>query len=502
LKRFINADENYFIYTVYTVIIVRAGGGLWLSMLSFFYLLLLIFLMPYSYRCFILLYGSKRYRAVETPALEATHPFVTVQLPIYNERVIFPRLLRSVSELQWPRSRLEILVLDDSSEDATRLTESEARSHRSRGLDVRVVRREGREGFKAGALNNALKHTKGEYVLILDADNLPPRDLLKRTVPLFEANPRLGYVQVRLGNINRGFNRVSKAISLALDCHYIVEQPGRQSLSLVTNFDGSAAVLRKEAIMDVGGWNSETLTEDMHLSYSMRLRGWISTYLRDVVVEGEVPVTLNDFKNQQARWANGSTQTALRLVRGIWLSRAMSLPQKIDSTIHLTNYLVFPVILLSFLVMLLLTALNSFHPDSLYYWVVGASSLGGFGVFLMYAFASSQNGAGLKEKAANLGLLGALGVGLSAHFTISILKGLLRREQVFVPTPKYNLGNDNPGVKILHSNYRPPRAEYLLVLLSLSGVVLSLVKRAYALIPSFSIYLICFFVVAHYTTNP
>lgn len=473
-----------------------------LSLSSCFYALLLIFLMPYSYLCYILLYGSRRYQAVETPVLEAPYPFVTVQLPIYNEGAIFPRLLRSVSEIEWPRSHLEVLVLDDSSKETSRLIDSEAHGHRSRGLDVRVIRREGREGFKAGALNNALKHTKGEYVLILDADNLPPGDLLKRTVPLLEANPKLGYVQVRLGNINRGFNRVSKAISLALDCHYFVEQPGRQALSLVTNFDGSAAVLRKEAIVDVGGWNSETLTEDMHLSYSMRLKGWTSMYLRDVVVEGEVPVTLNDFKNQQARWANGSTQTALRLVRGIWLSRILSLPQKIDSSIHLTNYLVFPAILLSFLVILLFTALNRFHPGSFYYWVGGASSLGGLAVFLMYASASSLGRAGLKEKAATLGLLGALGVGLSAHFTISILKGLLRKEQDFVPTPKYNLGNDNLGVKIRNSNYKPPWVEYLLVLLSSLGLVLSLVNRAYILIPSFSIHLICFFVVAYYTMSP
>jgi len=151
--------------------------------------------------------------------------------------------------------------------------------------------------------------------------------------------------------------------------------------------------------------------------------------------------------------------------------------------------------------MLLLTALNSFHPGSFYYWVVGASSLGGLGVFLMYASVSSLDRTGLKEKAATLGLFGALGVGLSAHFTISILKGLLRKEQDFVPTPKYNLGNDNPGVKIRNSSFKPPRAEYLLVLLSSLGVVLSLVNRAYILIPSFSIHLICFFVVAHYTMS-
>jgi cellulose synthase/poly-beta-1,6-N-acetylglucosamine synthase-like glycosyltransferase len=450
------------------------------------YTLMLLFLMPYSYICYALISGSRRYRAPETPEMPGEHPMVTVQLPIYREDAVFPRLLRSVSEMEWPRSRLEVLILDDGGE-ASGLVEEEVEAHRSGGFDVRVVRRKGREGFKAGALNNALGLSRGKYILVLDADSIPPRDLLERTVPFLEADPGLAYVQVRQGHANRGFNGVSEAVSLALDCHFLVEQPGRQALSLVTNFNGSAGVLRREAILDIGGWNSETLTEDMHLSYAVRTGGWGSMYLRDVVVEGEVPVTLSDFKSQQARWAKGSTRTALKLLGRIWTSGRLSLSQKIDSAVHLTNYLAFRA--------------QGLNTPFLY--AVGTfSSLGALGVIGMYASASLWSEAGLLERVVNLFLLGLIGVGLSAHFTSSIFDGLFRNSNDFVRTPKYNLdGNNSAGVRIGRSARVLPFAEVLLSVLSALGLYLSLVNRVYSLSLSFAFHTICFLAVAYYSVH-
>jgi cellulose synthase/poly-beta-1,6-N-acetylglucosamine synthase-like glycosyltransferase len=465
------------------------------------YALMLLFLMPYSYICYALVSGSRRYRAPELTEMPGEHPTVTVQLPIYREDAVFPRLLGSVSEMDWPRSRLEVLVLDDGGE-ASRLVEEEVRAHRSRGLDVRVVRRNGREGFKAGALNNALAQSTGEYILVLDADSIPPRDLLERTVPHLEADPGLAYVQVRQGHANRGFNGVSEAVSLALDCHFLVEQPGRQALSLVTNFNGSAGVLRREAILDMGGWNSETLTEDMHISYAARVRGWGSMYLRDVVVNGEVPVTLTDFKCQQARWAKGSTKTAVKLLGGIWRSGRLSLRQKIDSTVHLTNYLVFPAMLLSFFTLLLMAVRAQGLNTPILYAVGAASSLGALGVVTMYVSASLGGEAGLKKRLSSLGLLGVIGVGLSAHFTASIIDGLLRNSNDFVRTPKYNLGDSNSaGVRIRRSARGLPVAEALLAVLSALGLYLSLVNRVFSLTLSFAFHMICFLAVAYYTVR-
>ena len=465
------------------------------------YALMLLFLMPYSYICYALISGSRRYRAPETPEMPGEHPMVTVQLPIYREDAVFPRLLRSVSEMEWPRSRLEVLILDDGGE-ASGLVEEEVEAHRSGGLDVRVVRRKGREGFKAGALNNALGLSRGKYILVLDADSIPPRDLLERTVPFLEADPGLAYVQVRQGHANRGFNGVSEAVSLALDCHFLVEQPGRQALSLVTNFNGSAGVLRREAILDIGGWNSETLTEDMHLSYAVRTGGWGSMYLRDVVVEGEVPVTLSDFKSQQARWAKGSTRTALKLLGRIWTSGRLSLNQKIDSAVHLTNYLVFPAMLLSFIATLLL-AFRAQGLNTPFLYAVGTfSSLGALGVIGMYASASLWSEAGLLERVVNLFLLGLIGVGLSAHFTSSIFDGLFRNSNDFVRTPKYNLdGNNSAGVRIRRSARVLPLAEVLLSVLSALGLYLSLVNRVYSLSLSFAFHTICFLAVAYYSVH-
>jgi len=466
------------------------------------YVMLLIFMLPYSYLCYFLVYGAIKYKVKKTDKLKE-HPIVTVQLPIYNEKLVFSRLIKSVCELNWPISALEILVLDDSSDDTSELIDSEIKEYRSRGFKIEVVRRKERTGFKAGAMQNALGHSHGECIAIFDADCIPQPDFLLKTIPYLEENPRLGFVQARLGHVNRNFNKISETVAIALDCHYLVEKTGRYSISLATNFDGSAGVIRKRAIYDLGGWNHETLTEDMDLSYKMRINGWESLYLRDVVVESEVPITLSDFKSQQARWASGCVQTARELLRRIWLSKNFSFLQKIESTIHLTNFFVFPAILLSF-VSLVVIVVMGYDPQRIFYSVLGVtSSVGSLGVSIMYFSSVKFQKIRLRDKIPYLGLLGAIGVGLSAHYTISIFKSLLNKKNKFVPTPKYNLNNnDRPStLKVRNSKRSWPYIEFALVIISIIGILSAVINYNYVAITSLFVYFICYSLITYYTIN-
>lgn len=466
------------------------------------YVILLIFMLPYSYLCYFLVYGAIKYKVKKTDQLKG-NPVVTVQLPIYNEKLVFPRLLKSVCELNWPMPALEILILDDSSDDTSELIDSEINAYCSRGFNIKVVRRKERMGFKAGAMQNALGYSHGEYIAIFDADCVPPPDFLIRTIPYLEENPRLGFVQARLGHVNRNFNKISETIAIALDCHYFVEKTGRYSISLATNFDGSAGVIRKRAIYDLGGWNHETLTEDMDLSYKMRINGWESLYLRDVVVESEVPITLSDFKSQQARWASGCVQTARGLLRRIWLSKNFSFLQKIESTLHLTNFFVFPAILLSF-VSLVVIVFMGYDPQRIFYSVLGlTSSVGALGVSIMYFSTVKFQKIRLRDKIPYLGFLGAIGIGLSAHYTISILKSLFMKKNKFVPTPKYNLNNNDRPSALKVRNYKRswPYVELALVIISIIGMFSAMINHNYIAITSLFVYFICFSLITYYTIN-
>jgi len=467
-----------------------------LPLLHFAFSLLLL---PHGYNCFLLLYGAARYRMGGGRPI-MNHPMVTVQLPIYNERYVVSRLLRSVAELHWPRDKLEILVLDDSTDETSGLIDSEVERLRSEGVNIRVLRRGDRRGFKAGALQNALKHTHGKYIAIFDADFVPPPDFLERTVAHLEEDPRLGFVQARLGHLNRGYNRVTEMISLAIDGHFMIEQAGRDAMSTIINFNGSGGVLRTEAILDVGGWRPEMLTEDLDISYRMRIRGWKSKYLRDVVVPGEVPINIVDFKNQQSRWAVGSLQCARRLMGELWRSGHLTLHQKLESTLHLTNYLIFPFMMMNIILLVLLLILNS-SPSPLFQSPFSILfSIGALGASALYSYAVVLQGMSLREKLPYLGLLAAVGVGLSAHLTISMLKSLFSKRLEFKTTPKYNLDG---GRKEISGMVRPIWRRFLPEIVMASvvalGIILAIRNQILPALSTLFIYLIGYSTIIFYS---
>src|SRR6186713_2701891 len=273
------------------------------------------------------------------PAL-ANLPRVTVQLPIYNEMYVADRLIDAVCEMDYPRELLEIQVLDDSTDETTEIAELAVRRHAARGFDISYLHRVDRRGFKAGALEAGLKVAKANFIAIFDADFVPPKDFLQKTLPYF-TDARIGMVQARWGHLNQDYSLLTKIQSILLDAHFVLEHGGRNRSGCFFNFNGTAGIWRREAIADAGGWQHDTLTEDLDLSYRAQLRGWRFVFLPDVVAPAEVPVEMNAFKSQQHRWAKGSIQTCLKLLPQI-LHADLPLAVKAEAFFHLTanfNYL-------------------------------------------------------------------------------------------------------------------------------------------------------------------
>ncbi len=382
----------------------------------------------------------RRHAQRPRPASEwhAPWPIVTVQLPIYNERFVVERLIDAACALDYPRDRLQIQVLDDSDDETVELAGRRVARYAGRGVPIEHIRRGRRVGYKAGALACGLERARGEFVLILDADFLPPRDLLKRLLPPF-ADPAVGMVQARWGHLNANASWLTRAQALLLDGHFLIEHSARAGAGLFFNFNGTAGMWRVSCLRDAGGWQADTLTEDLDLSYRAQMRGWRFVYLPDVVVPAELPWGMRAYKTQQARWAQGSMQTALKvlpeLLRGAWPWRI-----KLEALAHLTTHLAAPLTLaLSILVFpAVIVRFQQGWPLLL------LADL----VFLVAAIGPLNRyyAETLRERRRRvwpdlllyMPLVMGLGIGISLNNTRAALVGLLRRRPAeFVRTPKH-----------------------------------------------------------------
>src|SRR6187399_2100495 len=319
------------------------------------YLSVLIGLSAYGiHRYFIIyLYLKNRKRPPVPARYFEKLPKVTVQLPIFNEVYVAERLIRSVSELDYPQELLQIQVLDDSTDETREITATCAEELRQRGFNVQRIHRTDRTGFKAGALAIGLEAAEGEFVCILDADFVPQKDLLKRTIHYF-TDPKVGMIQTRWGHLNRGYSLLTRMQAIFLDGHLLLEQTARSRSGRFFNFNGTAGLWRRSCIADAGGWQHDTLTEDLDLSYRAQLNGWRFVFLPDLVTPAELPVDMNGFKSQQHRWTKGSIQTCRKLLPAVWKAD-LSLLVKLEATAHLTSN--FAYLLLACLVVLL-------HPST------------------------------------------------------------------------------------------------------------------------------------------
>src|SRR5881398_412072 len=404
------------------------------------YLSVLIGLSAYGiHRYFIIyLYLKNRKRAPVPPHHFEQLPKVTMQLPIFNEVYVAERLLRSVSELDYPRELLQIQVLDDSTDETREITASCAEELRQRGFNVQRIHRVDRIGFKAGALSAGLDAAEGEFVCILDADFVPQRDLLKRTIHYF-TDPKVGMIQTRWGHLNRGYSLLTRMQAIFLDGHLLLEQTARSRSGRFFNFNGTAGLWRRSCIEQSGGWQYDTLCEDLDLSYRAQLAGWKFIYLSDVVTPAELPVDMNGFKSQQHRWTKGSVQTCKKLLPTIWRSN-LPLAIKVEATAHLTSN--FAYLLLASLCVLL-------HPSTggpeagwirtllLDVPIFVAASVS-VAIFYICAQRELHPRTWMKE-ILFLPCLLALGIGLSLNNARAVLEALINHKSDFTRTPKYGI---------------------------------------------------------------
>src|SRR5262245_15653862 len=279
------------------------------------YCFVVIILAVYGWHRYYLVYLYKKNSDKEprTPPAPDPWPVVTIQLPLYNEMYVADRLIESVCRIEYPRERLEIQVLDDSTDETRGIAELAVRRFAAEGIDIKYLHRADRRGFKAGALEAGLRIARGEFITIFDADFIPTRDFLTRLMPHFR-DPQIAMVQARWGHINQDYSLLTKIQSILLDGHFVLEHGGRNRSGRFFNFNGTAGIWRRAAIDDSGGWQHDTLTEDLDLSYRAQLRGWRFVFVSEVVAPAEVPVEMNAFKSQQYRWAKGSIQTCRKLL--------------------------------------------------------------------------------------------------------------------------------------------------------------------------------------------
>ncbi len=387
-----------------------------------------------------LLYLRRRRQAPPAPPPPpAEWPAVTVQAPVFNELHVVERLIHALAALDYPSDRLQIQILDDSTDETTALAAACIERYRNQGLDIELVHRQLRPGFKAGALAAAMSQVSGEFIAIFDADFTPAPDFLRRTVPYLLAQPQAAFLQTRWSHLNAPYSLLTQAQALALDGHFVVEQTVRQRSGWLFGFNGTAGLWRKQAIDDAGGWQTDTLCEDLDLSYRAQLRGWQGLYLPDVDAPAEIPPQLAAFKRQQNRWATGSIQTFRKLAGQVACS-PRPLAHKVEGLIHLGAYFCHPLMVLLLLLTLPLLWLGDTAANPLR-WLMAYLGLASVGPPLLYAVSQRElyrRQSWLRRLAA-LPLLVLLGTGVALSNTVAVARGLSRRPAGFQRTPKFHV---------------------------------------------------------------
>jgi len=363
-------------------------------------------------------------------------PPVATQLPIYNEANVAERIIRAAAAMEYPADRHTIQVLDDSNDGTCEIIDRVVEDLRREGHNITVVRREDRTGYKAGALNHGMNHTDVEFFAIFDADFVPTQDFLLRTMPIMIVEEKVGLVQARWGHLNAGTSLVTRAQGMGIDGHFAIEQHARAWNDLFMNFNGTAGLWRRQAIEEAGGWEHDTLTEDMDLSYRAQLVGWDPYFLPDVVVPAEIPENINAFKSQQFRWAKGSMQTAIKLLPRV-LRSPCSMRAKVQAVFHMTHYIIHPVMVWLALFALPLLVCTDLRTSPLITSLLfGVILLSALAPLVLYATAQLHLYPNGWRKFYALPILSSLGVGIGISNTRAVFEAITGKETPFVRTPK------------------------------------------------------------------
>jgi cellulose synthase/poly-beta-1,6-N-acetylglucosamine synthase-like glycosyltransferase len=413
-------------------------AGETLTLATYFFVLVILAVYGWHRYYLVYLYMKNRDR-VPVPAGSLDQlPTVTIQLPIYNEMYVADRLIDAVCEIDYPRDRLEIQVLDDSTDETTSVAARAVRRNAERGIDIKYIHRTDRTGYKAGALEAGLKVARGEFVAIFDADFIPTQDFLQRTIHYF-SDPKVGLVQARWGHINQDYSLLTKIQAILLDAHFVLEHGGRNRAGLFFNFNGTAGIWRRTVISDAGGWQHDTLTEDLDLSYRAQLRGWNFVFLPNLVAPAEVPVEMNSFKSQQHRWAKGSIQTCRKLLPRILRSN-LPLHVKAEAFLHLSANFNYP--LMCVLSILMAPAMVIRYNMGFYEMLLidvplffaATASVANF-----YMVSQRELHRDWTTRLKYLPFLMSIGIGLAVNNTKAVFEAMFNRQSEFARTPKYRV---------------------------------------------------------------
>ncbi|MBG44776.1 MAG: glycosyl transferase family 2 [Aequorivita sp.] len=428
--------------------------------------LLLIFMYALAQLNLLFNYLRARKKNSDSPTFDFSKekeiPFVTIQLPVYNELYVMERLLDNIAEIDYPKEKLEIQVLDDSTDESFEETARHIEELRKTGLDIQHLTRKDRVGFKAGALKEGLKTAKGEYIAIFDADFLPKKDWLKNTIPYFK-DPEIGVVQTRWGHLNRDYSILTRVQAFALDAHFTLEQVGRNSKGHFINFNGTAGVWRKECILDAGNWEGDTLTEDLDLSYRAQLKNWKFKYLEQVETPAELPVVISAARSQQFRWNKGGAENFQKMAWRVFKSPDISIKTKLHSFLHLLNSTMFlNILIVAILSIPMLYIKNEYEHLKMYFYVMSFFVISTIIFFICYWFTyKTIYGGGFKhflKYSAMFFTFFSVAMGFSLHNSIAVLEGHFGKKSEFIRTPKFNISTLKEswkGNKYLTKNISP-----------------------------------------------
>ncbi|ROL61807.1 glycosyltransferase [Bacteroidetes/Chlorobi group bacterium ChocPot_Mid] len=452
------------------------------------YLLGLSILFGFGMHGIVMLYYYHKTSKISEPDMNLPEelPHVTVQLPMYNEMYVIERLLAAVCNFDYPKDKLEIQVLDDSTDETINIAQRLVSYYREEGYDINYIHRDNRQGFKAGALKHGLSLAKGEFVAIFDADFVPKKDFLLKTIPQFN-NKNVGCVQTRWEHLNEEYSLLTRALALALDGHFAIEQQVRNKAGFFIQFNGTAGIWRKETIIDAGNWQEDTLTEDMDLSFRAQLKGWKFVFLNNVTSPAELPADINALKTQQFRWTKGAVETAKKILPQVFKSD-QPLKIKLESFVLLTSNIVFPfIILVALLNIPLVIIKNNVSGYDEFYTMMSIFVLASISTFLFYLYGQRALHLDWRKRLLFFPIFLGGSMGMAVNNTKAVIEALINKKSGFERTPKYNIvsnSDDWRKKKYVQKTLKGTVIfELILTLYFLVGVGISLYYLEIAAIP-------------------
>ncbi|MBL4655417.1 MAG: glycosyltransferase family 2 protein [Bacteroidia bacterium] len=434
------------------------------------------------------------------------YPHVTIQLPVYNEMYVVERLIDSVCNFDYPKDKLEIQVLDDSTDETVEIIRNKVKDWQDKGMDIEQVLRPDREGYKAGALKYGLELAKGEFIAIFDSDFTPRPEFLLKTLPYFQDN-KIGVVQTKWGHLNQDYSLLTKLQAFGLDAHFTVEQTGRNTGGFFINFNGTAGIWRKQCIIDAGNWQSDTLTEDLDLSYRAQLKGWKFKYMENFDSPAELPATMSALKTQQFRWTKGAAETASKHLGAI-IKSSFPLKTKVHAFFHLFNSSIFMcVITIALLSVPILLIKHSYPEFKLYFNLASVFLFSllvlGYFYWTSLKYRYDNNTSRFKNFAIKFPLFLSISMGISLNNAIAVLQGLFGIKTAFIRTPKFNIIGSSDSWK--NNKYFNSQisiitvTEIIFTLYFLGGAILAFYLNDFGLFPFHIMLFVGYFLVSYYS---